>query len=388
MSFDPLTNFYCSQKFTWLSLDLEKRLSYSCCSATPEQIKIDWLKHNPGKLFNTPGLHQDRIDMLANRPVSSCAEACWRPESRGLNSRRTMMQSYIPIDSDVNESMPRHLNITLGSTCNLTCSYCCKQYSSAWLRDLDSNGAYLDYQDRYQVNDRDRLFIKLGHKDLEESPGMQTLIEEISRLDRVKEIRLTGGEPFLYNKFPDLLNSLTGASQISFYTGLGVDTKRLQRQLQRIQRRDHVQVYVSAENCASMYEFNRYGNSYQTFLDNFELLVQAGFKIGFNSVISNLTVLGLADFVETFGEYPINFQFCNSPDFQAVNVLDDKTKALVIDSLARNDKIPRDSIVSNLQQNCTTEQRQQCARFLQEFARRRNLSLDIFPQSMLQWLEI
>ena len=72
-------NFYCSQKFTSLSIDLEKRLLYSCCSAVPEKIDLDWLQQNPGMLFNSPNLQQERQAMLDNMPVPGCQQSCWTP---------------------------------------------------------------------------------------------------------------------------------------------------------------------------------------------------------------------------------------------------------------------------------------------------------------------
>jgi hypothetical protein len=388
MLFDPLTNFYCSQKFTWLSVDLEKQLSYSCCSATPEKINISWLKQNPGQLFNTPMLHQDRVDMLANKPVSSCYDSCWKAESNGFSSRRTVMKSYETIPSNLNESTPTHLNINLGSTCNLTCSYCCKQYSSAWYRDIKENGSYFDNQDRFQLTPIDHIIAKISHRDYFDSDVVKTINNEIAHIGPVDNVQFSGGEPFLYNEFPKLLNSVNCASRTSFYTGLGVDTKRLKKQIGQIKQRDNLQVYVSAETCGKLYEFNRYGNSYESFLTNLKLLIEAGFSIKFHSVISNLTVLGLAEFVNTFSDIPVKFQFCTDPDFLSVNVLDDDTKDRLINILNNTNISLRDEIISNMQIPCQETQRQQCAHYIKEFVARRNLSFDIFPTSMLHWLNI
>jgi len=388
MSADSTTNFYCSQKFTWLSVDVEKHLSYSCCTAIPEKLDINWLKNNPGNIFNTPGLHQDRIDMLTNQPVASCSESCWKPESKGLASRRTKLKSHTYIDRGPDTTSPTDLNLQLGSTCNLTCSYCCKQYSSAWYKDIDQQGPYLDYENRYKLIPEDRLVRKISQHDLQESDTFQVLINEMTKLDQVERITVSGGEPFLYNQFPDLLNTFDRAPSVIFYTGLGVDHKRLAKQISRIHIRNNLQVVVSAENCGNLYEFNRYSNTYENFLRNLEILVSAGFNITFNSVLSNLTLFGILEFAETFSQYPIVYSFCNSPDFLAVNVLDDSSKSALIDLFNQVRISESDLLISSLQQPCTDTQKKQFAQFLIEFSRRRNLSLDIFPTSMLKWLEI
>ena len=85
-----LQNFYCSEKFTWLSVDFEKRQSYSCCAATPHAIDLNWIKQNPGQLFNTPHLIEERQTMLAGQPVASCQSPCWQPESQNMTSRRML----------------------------------------------------------------------------------------------------------------------------------------------------------------------------------------------------------------------------------------------------------------------------------------------------------
>jgi organic radical activating enzyme len=381
-------NWYCSQKFTWLSVDVEKRLSYSCCAATPNKINIEWLKSNQGRLFATPELLKERQDMLNNIPVSSCETACWVPENQGLVSRRIAMKSNNFADFEVNVTNPESLNIVLGSTCNLTCSYCCKQYSSAWSRDLDSNNEYPTYENRYQLIPADRIVLQISHDENQESDAFKTIMAEIGNLKNSKEIIISGGEPLLYNDFPDLLNQLADANHVRFYTGLGVNTKRLQKQLEKIHARNNLEITVSAENCEEFYEFNRYGNTYKNFLTNLELLIQEGFAVKFSSVISNLTVFGLEDFFTRFGNFPIHYLFCNDPDFLSVNVLDDASKSKLIQSLTASGLPGTKEIITNLQQPCSLQQKNQLAQFIKTFSKRRNLSLDIFPSSMLKWLGI
>lgn len=385
---DKAKNFYCSQKFTWLSVDVEKHLSYSCCTAQPEKLDIDWLKNNPGGLFNTPGLQQDRIDMLQNKPVSSCYEACWKPESKGLASRRIKMQGYEPLTYQPDSGCPEDLNLMLGSTCNLTCSYCCKQYSSAWYRDIKQNGEYLGYENRYSLIPEDHVVRKISHAELESSQTFGLLMKEIGSFKKAKRISVSGGEPFLYNQFPELINNFDQANNVCFYTGLGVDSKRLRTQVQRIKLKSNLEAVVSAENCYGLYEFNRYGLKYEDFLTNLQILADAGMTIKFNSVLSNLTVFGITEFANRFKNYPIVYSFCNSPDFLAVNVLDDASKSKLIDQFTSDPIQDSSLLISSIAQPCTESQRQQFASYVKEFARRRSLSLDIFPGSMLKWLEI
>jgi organic radical activating enzyme len=229
-----LDNFYCSEKFTWLSVDLEKRQTFSCCAARPQQINMNWVKQNPGQLFNTPSLQNERQQMLNNMPVASCEDVCWKLEKNDLLSRRQMLKSDVITHTNIQTTTPEKLNIVLGSTCNLTCSYCCKNYSSAWRRDIVEHGAYLDHE-RFNLTAMDQILSKISHKEHQDSNAFQTLATELETFSNVTEIYISGGEPFLYNTLPDLLNKLSErGSRIVCFTGMGIDSKRFSTQLQKI----------------------------------------------------------------------------------------------------------------------------------------------------------
>jgi len=384
MSSDSRTNFYCNQKFNWLSIDLEKRLSYSCCSAEPTKVNVNWHKSNPGKLFNTPELVDERQDMLNNKAVSSCSSACWVPEAQGLPSRRVTMNSDKKTHTDV-IAQPETLNIITGSQCNLTCSYCSKQYSSAWRRDIKDNGVYLANSILQPI---DLLLEKISQSEHYNSVGAEVILSEFKYFTNLKKIYITGGEPFLYNKLVDLLENINSTAEIVCYSGLGVNPIRFKTQLEKIKQFSNVSVCVSAENIDKFHEFNRYGNSYTTFQENFELLKASGIKIKIQSVISNLTIFGLVDFVKPYSDYEILYQFCNSPDYLNISVLDPTSKENLKTVISSSNLPAKDLILDGLSADPTVKQQEDCAFFLKEFARRRNLSLDIFPKSMLQWLSI
>jgi organic radical activating enzyme len=381
-----VNSYYCSQKFTSLSVDLEKRLIYSCCAAEPEKIDLKWLRDNPGGLFASAKLQQERQAMLDNQPVASCSKACWVPESQGLQSRREQYQSYRLTHTDVQVAEPDHLNIILGSTCNLSCAYCCKQYSTTWYRDIAQNGVYFD-DPRFNVTALDRILSQVSHDEHERSEGFDLIVSELANYKNLKEIVIDGGEPFLYNRFIELLNNLDRRAQITFYTGLGVNPKRLLAQLRMIKQPEKLTAAVSAESCHKFYEFNRYNNTYQDFLENLKIL-QDFVPVKFSSVISNLTLHGLTEFVEQFPNTPKVYNLCNDPPYLGVNVLDDQTKQALSKSLLNSNIENKDRIVSSMMRPCSDQNRQQLSTYLGQFAQRRNLKLDIFPSSMLQWLNL
>ena len=386
-------SYYCSQKFWFLSIDIEKINQASCCSASFEKIDLEWLSNNPGKIFNTPSLISDRDDMLKNQPVTSCASACWVPESKNMPSRRINFQSQKKTHNDL-ETSPEILNVLVGNDCNMTCVYCCKQFSSAWLHDLQKNGAYDTVKttdDRYDINHTDRILLKLSQKKIANAKHMSLLLDEIKQISQnpvCKTIIISGGEPFLYLNLADLISTISEKTPILIYSGLGVDSKRFTRELEKISKYKNISVVISAENTETLYEFARYGNTWSRFMQNLEILEKFDVNYEFNATLSNLTVVGLYDFVEKFQEYNITFQHCTDPEFLQLCVLDSESKKMVLEHSKILSKEVQKSITRALDVEPTEIQRLNFKNYLWEFSRRRNLDLSIFPNSLLQWLEI
>lgn len=379
------TDFYCSEKFTWLSIDLEKRQWFSCCAATPQNIDLQWIQNNPGQLINIPALVQERQQMLDDQPVSSCAAPCWKPESLGLVSRRMTLPIQQQQFSQAHVQSSKNLHIVLGSTCNMTCVYCCKNESSAWLRDIIDHGPYMN-NDRFEINNIDRITAKISQPEHNNSKGFQTLITELSEITVSEKIYVTGGETMLYNNFVELVNNLTIKNDVIIYTGMGVDPNRFKNQLSRLCQKDRVTILVSAENCDQFYEFNRFGNTWKNFLTNLQELDNQGFTWHFSSVLSNLTVFGFNEFVKKFPQRHIKYEFCGEPEFLNVNVLDDHSKEQLIKSFDSSDIPFRDSVIRSIMAPVLENVRSNFSKYIREFSRRRSLDLSIYPDSFVKWI--
>lgn len=363
-------DYYCSQKFWWATIEPERRSIASCCAATPVRVDLDWLKNNPGKLFNLPALQEERQAMLVNTPVASCENNCWRAERVGLPSRRTVMKSTERTHTNV-AATPETLHIVLGSDCNLTCSYCCKQYSTAWLRDINANGPYLD-ETRYHINAYDKILLATGQSAIKSSTGYQMILDEIKNVKGANSVEITGGEPFLYNGLANLVTSIN--YPVNIFSGLGVDHNRFIKILDQLP--DTVSFTISAENVGKLYEFNRYGNTWQRFLENFKALA-ARFDYRFCNVISNLTVHGLTDFWSEFKTDNDLINFCNDPDYLGASVLDSYSKRYY-----RHIK----QLDTVLDIEPTMVQKSNLKQYITQFAARRNITLDMLPLHFTTWI--
>ena len=102
--------------------------------------------------------------------------------------------------------------------------------------------------------------------------------------------------------------------------------------------------------------------------------------------MSNLTLFGLVDFVKYVGDVDIEFNLCNDPNFLSIYVMDDKSKEIVYNTI---DNLPIDvqHIIKNtLDITPSIEEQRNLKAYLTEFTKRRNLSLDIFPTTFIEWI--
>jgi organic radical activating enzyme len=384
-------NFYCSQKFWWLSVDLAKRQTLSCCSADPVSIDMTWLDQHPGQLFNTPHLQQERTMMLQNQPVASCNTACWQPESQGKSSRRLVFKSNVLAETDIQAS-PTELNIIVGNDCNMTCVYCCKQYSSAWLRDLSENGTYHTVDtgdDRFEINNVDRILLKVGQKDLTKSETTQRLLNEIHSIllsSTITQVVITGGEPFLYLGLVELVKSIPSHVKVIIQSGLGVDSRRLRQELEKLPTAQ-IEVGISAETTDQLYEFVRHGNTWKRLVENIQILKDLRVPYSFTSVVSNLTIHGLAKFTQYADAATVRYYPCNDPDFLSISVLDPVSKDQILQAV---DQLPinlKSVIVKSITADPTEQQRCNLNEYVNEFSKRRNLlPSTVLPQSFVDWM--
>lgn len=366
-------------------------VTYNCHAAKPHAINFSWLLENPGNLFNTTINLNERQMMLNNQRNSSCEENCWPLEDKNAISPRLWQQGQIKTHTEI-YTQPETLELKLNDNCNLSCSYCCKEYSSAWRNDLANNGNYSvpTRDERYQLTARDKIMMKVSQREIKDTKQFQTLINEIKNFaPKLKEIIITGGEPLLYNQLFDVLDAVsTNNSAINIFTGLGVELQRFQKALNKIKNIPTASITVSAECTEKFYEFNRYGNKWKDFSNKVKMLQLSGINFRFSTAITNLTVFGLPDFIRHFVDQRIGLVFVNQPSMMAPYVLDRDSKNMIMQNIQSLPEKYQNQIAKSIQADPSESQRQHTAEFLKEYAARRNLDMSIYPPSFLEWLNI
>jgi organic radical activating enzyme len=382
-------DYYCSHKFRFIKIDLESRTTYTCHAARPYRIDFNWLANNPGQLFNTPINVHEREQMLRNERNSSCEQNCWPAEDRGAPSPRLISQGQFKTHTDLH-SNPETIDITLNTDCNLTCSYCCKEFSSSWRNDILRNGNYniASESDRYTKNSMDVVLSRASQAERFGSDLTKKILTEIQNISKsAKKIIISGGEPFLSKYLVDIVNENSHVPQIKIFTGLGVDRKRFERILDILCEKKNVILAISAESVNDLYEFNRYGMCWDDFLEKIKMLTDKNIQFGFSSVISNLTVNGFADFYNRFGSKYIQIECVYNPNFLAPHILDQDTKAQAIKQIQQIDFADRQIILDSLASDPSLQEQQDLKQFLKIFVERRpGLGLTSLPKTFVDWI--
>jgi len=387
-----MRDYYCSRKFYSFKLDLEKKNIYNCCKSDPQNIDMNFFNDDTNSLFNTQKQILERRSMLKNDRIKSCEKGCWIAEDEAKWSLRLQTGSdkkthLAPV------STPGELDLQLSGDCNLTCSYCCKEFSSAWRKDIIKHGDYnCETEDRYKLKKIDIVLEKLSQSQRENSVlhyFIKTkLIKDTKNLNR---LIITGGEPFLHNNLISYIEIFKHVPDIQITTGLGLSQTRLQQVLSKISKYKNIRLMISGESLNENYEFNRYGNTYDHFETMLSVIKRHSIRHAFLTTYSNLTVLDYVKFYEKYEKIEKYLNLVYDPNFMSINVLDDESKDIIKESILRssvkNTEISK-SILWALKKTCSNEQRKNLELFVKEFSKRRSVQPSFMPNSLKKWLNL
>lgn len=387
-----MRDYYCSRKFYSFKLDLEKKNLYNCCKADPENINIDSLKKNSKSIFNTEKLINERQMMLDNNRIQSCEKGCWIAEDKEKWSMRLQTESDKKTHLDIISS-PEEIDLTLSGDCNLTCSYCCKEFSSAWRRDIIKNGDYnCETDNRYNLKKIDQVLEQLSQKNRQNSKFHSYIKQDFDKsIKNLRLISISGGEPFLHNDLLSYIEIFKDVPDIKIITGLGFSKDRLRRVLDGILKYKQINLNISAESLDQNYEFNRYGNTYHHFLEMLDVVKSYNIPYSFNTTYSNLTVFDYIKFYERFKGVEKRLNLVYEPTFMSIEVMDNSSKDILrkeIENSSLNQSEYSKSILSVINKDCTEEQRKKLEMFIKEFCKRRKITLDFAPNSFKSWLNL
>ena len=338
-------DYYCSTKFTDLMISVQSRLLYNCCKAYPERLNVDWLEKNPGRLFHTDTMLEDRGLMLQNKSCVSCHHGCYKYEEQGVVSPRQQMsnnQIQRSNESITDPNAPlKDLTISLTTDCNMACVYCSPEWSTTWQREVDKDGPYVMEGHQIKNNNWNKLWRNLKQK----SRGADTkffrlILNEIKLAKELEIITLIGGEPLLNNQIEELLDNAKG-KRIKIVTGLGVNRQRLAKLLEKTKGLP-ILWKVSGESTGDFFEFIRYGLDWDDFKKKIDMINSANHDIEFQVTMSNLSAFDFHNFYDTFKDLSMNVLAVSGMPYLAPHVLDQDSKNRCFETLDKMGGKPKE----------------------------------------------
>jgi len=345
---DTKSASFCAAKWYNATIWLGSGQTTSCHHPPAHAIDTEALKTNPKAIHNTPTKKLDRAMMQAGNRPSGC-EYCWKIEDMGVDaiSDRVYKSKIYPLEA-LNEAYNtpsqedvnlRTLEIAFDRTCQFACSYCNPAFSSTWVKDIRSNGAYerlvSDGRGHFTHDHPSSQLYRFG----ETNPYVEAFFKwwETDLHRTLQELRITGGEPLMSGdtwKLLDWFKTNRGRSRtrlaINSNLGQEVDLDRLLSSIDGTE----VDIYTSNESTGAQAEYIRDGLNYAAWLSNIQKLLDSPRirAVHCMATINALCLIGLPDLLtqlvdlkRTYGRERVSFtlNILRFPSFQSPLVLPD-----------------------------------------------------------------
>jgi organic radical activating enzyme len=244
-------------------------------------------------------------------------------------------------DKDINL---RTLEISFDRTCQFACSYCNPAFSSTWVKDINTNGPYVELESDGRnhfthSHDSAQLF-KFGQDNPYVTAFFQWWESDLHRT--LDELRITGGEPLMSGYTWQLLdwfktNRGRSKTRLAINSNLGaqVDLDRLFESVD-----SPIDLYTSNESIGAHAEYIRDGLVWDDWANNIELTLdhQVGNKLRGLHIMCTINALcleSLTEFLDLIIEWKQNYgrdfpsftlNILRFPSFQSPLVLSDETR--------------------------------------------------------------
>jgi hypothetical protein len=329
--FQNKENSLCMLRWNYLIVNLQTGMTRTCCLTPKRQITdSDIEKYGTDVFLNSDYLLERRREMSKGIRHSDC-QACWDLEDKGVQSKRSTLESFthhlkarnlIPENfasgelpklmkqqknnlAFLKENSPRMIEINLGNLCDLKCTYCNHYYSSQWTKEL------LKYND-LPPGEMERVFPKTP-TNLEET--FWAFLEQCGKSELI-QINILGGEPLLYPNMPEILERLADIfknsstqPEIGIVTNFNAKKNVFDKFLNSISNagkvfRIHIQPSIEAVEGRA--EYIRQNLSWERFDSNVNQILELRSDLGFNAdnfyfsfqpAINTLSLSSLPDFV-------------------------------------------------------------------------------------------
>lgn len=312
----------CKAPFVHIRQDTDGIIS-PCSTFWQDRNKSKW-KLRDGESLND-FFYSDKYDdfrkiMVEGKPIPGCMDCIVDDEQNTSSHKDYWNKKY----ENVNDVKIRELELCLSNKCNFACIMCNSHFSQR-LYERDKKLYELGVDNRGQISNS--KFVTSPYK-----------IDDID-LAELNTLRLLGGEPFIEKSFLNVFKTLKEKNVIQNIT-LTVNTNNSifpdDKWLSYLEMFKEIKVVLSLDSVGAHGEFIRKGLNFEKFKRNKKQWAQIS-NVSFNSVIYNLSILGLHKLIE-YVDLPVHYgvegdghaiDLVLGPVYLSILYLPDETKQLI-----------------------------------------------------------
>jgi len=274
---DDVSETFCLAKWLQTSLHLTTGHTNSCYHPPPH--KMDLKRET---LNETSEKDIQKQMMVAGKRPTGC-DYCWKMEDQGNLSDRHY-RSGEPWAMDNFDKVvaggvvnPSYVEVNFNNACNLKCSYCSPQYSSSWMAETKSQGAWPTITPHnhpaHFAGDRRPI------PQREHNPYVEKFWEDWAAMyPTLRHFRMTGGEPLMdpntYKVFDYVLENPKPDLHLNVTSNFSVEPKIFDKYMDYTKRIcdgenvEHFMQFVSLDAFGSKAEYIRHGLDFNRLWDN------------------------------------------------------------------------------------------------------------------------
>lgn len=306
--------------------------------------------------------------MLAGEQPPAC-NSCWHYENLGLRSDRTRkslsFKDHLSADDYKNPNYvfkPKALELAFQNTCNLACSYCSPQFSTAWMNDIRNDGVYKD------ITTDDRRHYQKDIVEIQQMidpPDMNLFWDWFTTVaDGLESIRVSGGEPLMHEEVFRVFEMMTQMNpdiECVIHSNLCQKPVVMDRFFDKISKLTNLRMNISNESAGETAEFIREGMVYSEWLHNVERLGNSTVKeFTISTTVSAIALqsldqmyLDIIDIRKRTKVKPyISINMVDKPDFQGFGCLTRDERDFYIDKYTKFYYTIKDDLLPVEQEHC------------------------------------
>lgn len=229
-----------------------------CCASLEPSHEYNIKTHTIEQWLNSD-IHKNAKLSVDNGILPDSCLRCKSDEDSGITSMRQRPEQFGPGLS--------HLDIRFSNQCNLRCVMCNPKSSSSIL------------QEHINLGDSSPW----GTIQVEEYNWYNTdIATEISKINTLKEVYLTGGEPFMVKGLDKFIDKLDRKVNLRFNTNGTLNNKKLYNLLREF---ENVNLAFSIDGIGKVNDYIRYGSTWNEVEDNLLLCKEYKFDVNITPTI-------------------------------------------------------------------------------------------------------